>query len=93
MFRTTFIFSGIFFSCFFCVRHAHAQNEQTYDSLITQAFGLYEIKDYKASAEKYAEAFVAYGGKGNSTLFLVIQRADQKTQEQYLPMMREAVAK
>lgn len=30
------------------------------------------------------------GGQGNSTLFLVIQHADQKTQEKYLPMMREA---
>ena len=31
------------------------------------------------------------GGQGNSTLFLVIQHADLKTQEKYLPMMREAV--
>ena len=63
MIRNTLIFS-IFFSCFFWVRHAHAQQEQVYDSLVTQAFGLYEMKDYKASAEKYAEAFVAFGGKG-----------------------------
>jgi len=33
------------------------------------------------------------GGKGNSTLFLVIQHSDQATQEKYLPMMRDAVAK
>lgn len=33
------------------------------------------------------------GIKGNSTLFLVIQHADFKTQEKYLPMMREAVLK
>jgi hypothetical protein len=33
------------------------------------------------------------GGKGNQTLFLVIQHSDQATQETYLPMMREAVAK
>lgn len=33
------------------------------------------------------------GGKGNSTLFLVIQHSDQATQEKYLPMMREAVAR
>ncbi|MEZ4755836.1 MAG: DUF6624 domain-containing protein [Flavobacteriales bacterium] len=32
------------------------------------------------------------GGKGNQTLFLVIQHSDQATQETYLPMMREAVA-
>lgn len=31
------------------------------------------------------------GGQGNSTLFLVIQHSDQKTQEKYLPMMRDAV--
>lgn len=31
------------------------------------------------------------GEQGNSTLFLVIQHSDQKTQEKYLPMMREAV--
>jgi len=31
------------------------------------------------------------GGQGSQTLFLVIQHADQKTQEKYLPMMREAV--
>jgi hypothetical protein len=31
------------------------------------------------------------GQTGNSTLFLVIQHADLKTQEHYLPMMKEAV--
>jgi len=31
------------------------------------------------------------GKQGNSTLFLVIQHADIETQEEYLPMMREAV--
>lgn len=31
------------------------------------------------------------GSRGNQTLFLVIQHSDQKTQEKYLPMMREAV--
>jgi CYTH domain-containing protein len=63
MIRTTFIFS-LFVSCFFWVRHAYAQQEPIYDSLVTQAFGFYEIKEYKASAEKYAEAFIALGGKG-----------------------------
>jgi len=33
------------------------------------------------------------GGKGNQTLFLVIQHADIETQEKYLPVMREAVKK
>jgi hypothetical protein len=32
------------------------------------------------------------GGMANQALFLVIQHADLKTQEQYLPMMKEAVA-
>lgn len=62
MIRTIFIFSA-FISCFFWVRNAHAQQEQIYDSLVKQAFGLYEIKEYKASAEKFAEAFVVFGGK------------------------------
>lgn len=31
------------------------------------------------------------GGQANQTLFLVIQHADLKTQQKYLPMMREAV--
>jgi hypothetical protein len=33
------------------------------------------------------------GEQGNTTLFLVIQHSDLKTQEFYLPMMREAVKK
>lgn len=31
------------------------------------------------------------GGQGSVTIFLVIQHADQATQEKYLPMMRDAV--
>lgn len=31
------------------------------------------------------------GDQGNETLFLVIQHSDQKTQEKYLPMLRDAV--
>jgi hypothetical protein len=33
------------------------------------------------------------GNQGNTTLFLVIQHSDLKTQEEYLPLMREAVKK
>ncbi|HEY0744191.1 MAG TPA: DUF6624 domain-containing protein [Chryseosolibacter sp.] len=33
------------------------------------------------------------GGKGNATLFLVIQHADLATQQKYLPMMRDAARK
>lgn len=65
MIRTTSIFSALIFTCFFWVRNAHAnaQQEKTYDSLVTLAFGLYEIKEFKASAEKFAEAFVILGEK------------------------------
>ncbi|WP_300665295.1 DUF6624 domain-containing protein [Fluviicola sp.] len=65
MIRTTSLFSALIFMCFFWVRNAHvnAQKEQTYDSLVRLAFGLYEIKEFKASAEKFAEAFVVSGEK------------------------------
>ena len=33
------------------------------------------------------------GNQGNSTLFLVIQHSDIETQENYLPIMRDAVKK
>jgi hypothetical protein len=33
------------------------------------------------------------GDQGNSTLFLVIQHADTKMQEKYIPLMRDAVKK
>lgn len=33
------------------------------------------------------------GAKGNNTVWLVIQHADLATQEKYLPMMKESVAK
>jgi hypothetical protein len=33
------------------------------------------------------------GGQANMTFFLVIQHADLATQQKYLPMMREAVAR
>lgn len=67
MIRTTSIFSALIFTCFFWVRNAHvnAQKEQTYDSLVKLAFGLYEIKEFKASAEKFAGAFVLLGEKSH----------------------------
>ncbi|WP_343747751.1 DUF6624 domain-containing protein [Fluviicola sp.] len=63
MIRTTSLLSALIFLCFFWARRAHAQSEQAYDSLVTQAFKLYESKEYKASAEKFAEAFVVLGAK------------------------------
>jgi hypothetical protein len=56
----TIISLSILLSCF---PVCYAQQEKDYDSLVNQAFGFYEIKEYKASAEKYAEAFAAFGGK------------------------------
>lgn len=41
------------------------QDREKYSELIKEAWNLYETKDYKQSAEKYSEAFVALGNKGN----------------------------
>lgn len=41
------------------------QDREKYSELIKEAWNLYETKDYKHSAEKYSEAFVALGNKGN----------------------------
>lgn len=51
------------------------------------------IKVLKILDEKGWLGADVVGRQGNSTLFLVIQHSNQKTQEKYLPMMREAVAK
>lgn len=58
------------------------------------------VKD-SINLEKVTKILDEYGwlgpdkvsGPGNTTLFLVIQHADQATQEKYLPMMRDAVTK
>lgn len=48
--------------------------------------------EVKAVLDKYGWAGPdVVGGQGSTTLFLVIQHADQVTQEKYLPMMRDAV--
>lgn len=50
------------------------------------------LNKVKAILDKYGWLGPDIVGKqGSSTLFLVIQHADQKTQEKYLPVMREAV--
>ncbi|MCG2431865.1 DUF6624 domain-containing protein [Aequorivita xiaoshiensis] len=41
------------------------QNREKYSELIKEAWNLYQTKDYKQSAEKYSEAFIALGNKGN----------------------------
>ena len=52
-------FFGLFvFSCTF------GQNQEKYTELIKEALKLYDEKEYLMSAQKYAEAFIAFGGKG-----------------------------
>lgn len=40
------------------------QDEEKYSELTNEASSLYETKDYKQSAEKYSEAFIALGNTG-----------------------------
>jgi hypothetical protein len=40
------------------------QYREKYSELIKEAWNLYQTKEYKQSAEKYSEAFVALGNKG-----------------------------
>lgn len=64
------------------------------DSLVTIM-----IRNDRANLKKVTDILDTYGwvgadkvgGQANQTLFLVIQHADLKTQQKYLPMMREAV--
>lgn len=42
-----------------------SQDREKYTQLINEAFNLYDSHDYKKSGEKYEEAFVALGNKGN----------------------------
>jgi hypothetical protein len=44
-----------------------SQDKEKYADLITQAFSLYNTKDFKKSGETYEEAFVALGNKGNTS--------------------------
>ncbi len=46
----------------FC--HLQAQDEAKYQTLIAEAEKLYDQKEFKNSAAKYAEAFNALGNKG-----------------------------
>jgi hypothetical protein len=56
----------LLFSVFFATL-AFSQNQAKYDALTTEANALYEKKEYLQSAQKYAEAFVAFGNKGYMT--------------------------
>ena len=56
---------------------------------ITDSINLLRVKEIFDSEGWVGEEHV--GPKANSALFLVIQHADLKTQQKYLPLMREAV--
>src|SRR5436853_5744899 len=48
----------------------------------------------EALIKKYGWPGISFAGvRGNRAVFLVIQHADQKTQEKYLPVMEQSVAK
>lgn len=81
-------------------QYISAQKEFGYQSI--QVDSLRKIMMYKDSINliKVTEILDKYGwvgaekvgGQANQTLFLVIQHSDLKTQQKYLPMMREAVS-
>ena len=48
----------------FALNFTFGQDQEKYTELIKEAWTLYEEKDYLMSAHKYAEAFIALGGKG-----------------------------
>jgi hypothetical protein len=80
-------------------QYISAQKEFGYQSKQVDSLG--NVMMYKDSINqvKVTEILDKYGwvgadkvgGQANQTLFLVIQHSDLKTQQKYLPMMREAV--
>ncbi len=83
------------------IRHEfiNAQKQHGYENAIVDSLG--QIMIYRDSINLIkivnildTKGWVGadkVGGQANQTLFLVIQHADLKTQQKYLPMMREAV--
>jgi hypothetical protein len=69
----------------------NSQEMQEHWGKIQKADSINEIKVTKILDEHGWLGADVIGGKGNQTLFLVIQHADIETQIKYLPMMREAV--
>lgn len=51
-------------TCLLLFTTAFGQDHEKYAELIEKAWNLYESKDYLASGETYAQAFVALGGSG-----------------------------
>ncbi|MET3126794.1 hypothetical protein ABID42_001896 [Arcicella rosea] len=76
-----------------------AQKEFGYDSKKVDSLGTIMMLKDSINLMKVTEILDKYGwlgvdkigGQANQTLFLVIQHSDLKTQQKYLPMMREAV--
>jgi Family of unknown function (DUF6624) len=49
---------------FMVFNHSFGQDQEKYSELVKEAWNLYETKQYKQSAEKYEEAFNAFGNQG-----------------------------
>lgn len=49
------------------VNLSYSQDKEKYNDLVNKAQNLYETENYKRSAEKYSEAFVAWGDRGYNT--------------------------
>ncbi|RCU42090.1 hypothetical protein EIZ47_10955 [Chryseobacterium lacus] len=83
------------------IRREYISAEKEFGRESRQVDSLGKIMMYKDSINliKVTEILDKYGwvgadkvgGQANQTLFLVIQHSDLKTQQKYLPMMREAV--
>ncbi|MDR2971764.1 MAG: hypothetical protein LBU83_07560 [Bacteroidales bacterium] len=54
----------IVFCSLFMFNFSFGQDKEKYAELIKKAWQLYESKEYLQSGQKYAEAFIALGGKG-----------------------------
>jgi hypothetical protein len=83
------------------IRHELNEARKTFGHQSSQVDSLWRVIRYKDSINliKIKQILDTHGWVGpdkvgnqaNQTLFLVIQHSDLKTQQQYLPMMREAV--
>lgn len=75
-------------------KYGHNSDEmRAHWQLINEKDSINLIKVSKILDERGWLGADVVGEKGNRTLFLVIQHADQASQEKYLPMMRDAVSK
>jgi hypothetical protein len=78
------------------IQDKHGWNSKEMQALwkiIREKDSINQIKVRKILDERGWLGADVIGGKGNATLFLVIQHADLATQQKYLPMMRDAAKK